>query len=236
MSLRGIALALVAAAWAALALAPLVFRATGNAGAVGLVPLATLLALVGACITTLAAYRAWSAGIPAWVPLALAGASVPIVFPVAAIASAKGAPAIHDVSTDTDDPPAFVAAIPERTVNAAPNSTDWDPATVPLQKAAFPDLQPLVLDVAPATAFARAEAAVHSMGWALLDAAPDEGRIEATDTTLLFGFQDDIVVRVRPEGTGSRVDVRSCSRVGGGDLGTNAKRIRRYLDVLGGKP
>ena len=65
-------------------------------------------------------------------------------------------------------------------------------------------------------------------------AAPAEGRIEATDTTRWFGFKDDIVIRVRPEGAGSRVDVRSVSRVGRGDVGTNARRIRDFLKALAG--
>jgi uncharacterized protein (DUF1499 family) len=61
---------------------------------------------------------------------------------------------------------------------------------------------------------------------------PDEGRLEATDTTFYFGFSDDIVVRVRPAAAGSRVDVRSESRVGLGDAGTNARRVVNYLFVL----
>jgi uncharacterized protein (DUF1499 family) len=64
--------------------------------------------------------------------------------------------------------------------------------------------------------------------------APAEGRLEATDTTFWFGFKDDVVVRVRPDGTGSRVDVRSLSRVGRSDLGMNARRIRRFLERLRG--
>jgi len=72
------------------------------------------------------------------------------------------------------------------------------------------------------------------MGWDLVAADATAGRIEATDTTFWFGFKDDVVIRVRPAHGGSRVDVRSLSRVGVGvgDVGTNAKRIRAYLDVL----
>lgn len=70
------------------------------------------------------------------------------------------------------------------------------------------------------------------MGWDLVAADATAGRIEATDTTFWFGFKDDVVIRVRPADGGSRVDVRSLSRVGVGDVGTNAKRIRAYLDVL----
>ena len=67
---------------------------------------------------------------------------------------------------------------------------------------------------------------------AVVAAVPAEGRMEATDTTRWFGFKDDVVVRVRPEGAGSRVDVRSVSRVGRGDVGANAARIRAFLQAL----
>jgi len=84
----------------------------------------------------------------------------------------------------------------------------------------------------PDRAFDLALAALHEMGWDLVAADATAGRIEATDTTFWFGFKDDVVIRVRPADGGSRVDVRSLSRVGVGDVGTNAKRIRAYLDVL----
>jgi uncharacterized protein (DUF1499 family) len=70
------------------------------------------------------------------------------------------------------------------------------------------------------------------MGWEIVSASPQELRIEATDTTLLFGFKDDVVIRITPQGARSIVDVRSLSRVGGSDLGTNAKRIRAFLRKL----
>jgi uncharacterized protein (DUF1499 family) len=71
------------------------------------------------------------------------------------------------------------------------------------------------------------------MGWTIVAAEPAAGRIEATATTRWLGFKDDVVVRIRPDAGGSRVDVRSVSRVGKSDLGTNARRIREYLGRLG---
>ena len=68
------------------------------------------------------------------------------------------------------------------------------------------------------------------MGWEIVASDPAAGRIEATDTTFWFGFKDDVVVRVAAAPDGSRVDVRSLSRVGLSDVGTNAARIRKYLD------
>jgi uncharacterized protein (DUF1499 family) len=70
------------------------------------------------------------------------------------------------------------------------------------------------------------------MGWRIVDADRENGRIEAVDTTFWFGFHDDIVIRVAPEGKGSRVDMRSHSRVGRSDLGTNARRIRVFMTTM----
>jgi uncharacterized protein (DUF1499 family) len=140
-------------------------------------------------------------------------------------------PPIHDISTDTQDPPQFVAVLPLR-VNASNTTVYAGEKIASQQRAAYPDLQPYEMNVPPARAFERALAAVRTMGWDLVAAEASNGRIEATDTTRWFRFKDDVIVRIRPSGTGSRVDVRSLSRVGGGDVGTNAARIRAYLDVL----
>ena len=93
----------------------------------------------------------------------------------------------------------------------------------------------VILDVSdpPARAFERALDAARGQGWEIVASVPADGRIEATDTTRFFGFKDDVVVRVKPEGSGSRVDVRSLSRVGKSDVGKNASRIRAYLRALG---
>jgi uncharacterized protein (DUF1499 family) len=140
-------------------------------------------------------------------------------------------PPIHDISTDTQEPPQYVAVLPLR-VNA-PNTTVYGGERIAAQqREAYPDLQPLMLDVLPPQAFERALETVSEMGWDLVAADAAAGRIEATDTTFWFGFKDDVIIRVRPADGGSRVDVRSLSRVGGGDAGTNAKRIRAYLDAL----
>jgi uncharacterized protein (DUF1499 family) len=139
-------------------------------------------------------------------------------------------PHIHDVSTDTQEPPTFAALLEQR--KNAPNSLDYTPDVAAQQKQGYPDVMPLALKLPPAQAFARAERAARDMGWELQFSDPAALRIEATATTLLFGFKDDVVVRIRAEGEGSRVDVRSVSRVGGSDFGANAKRVRAYLDKL----
>jgi uncharacterized protein (DUF1499 family) len=141
-------------------------------------------------------------------------------------------PPIHDISTDTQDPPQYVAVLPLRA--DAPNTTVYGGEKIAAQqRAAYPDLQTYEMNVPPAEAFERALTAVRAMGWDLVAAEASDGRIEATDTTFWFRFKDDVIVRIRPnEAGGSRVDVRSLSRVGGGDVGTNAARIRAYLAEL----
>jgi hypothetical protein len=144
---------------------------------------------------------------------------------------AKRVPAIHDITTDTENPPRFVAVLALR--KDAPNSADYGgPELARKQRAAYPELRSLVLDVAPDRAFEGAAAAARRLGWKIVDANAGEGRIEATDTTFWFGFKDDVVVRIAPSGRGSRVDVRSVSRVGVSDIGTNARRIRKFLKEL----
>ncbi len=160
---------------------------------------------------------------------ALAAVVVVGAFPLAALLSGGGVPPIHDITTDTDDPPAFVAAVALNT----PGRTEYDPAVAGQQRAAYPDLGPAMLPVAPADAFDRARVVVGEMGWELLADDAAALRIEATDRSFWFGFPDDVVVRVAADGgTGSRVDVRSLSRVGGGDLGVNARRVREFVAAL----
>ncbi len=146
---------------------------------------------------------------------------------------AASVPAIHDITTDTDRPPGFAALLPLRL--EAPNGAEYGgPAVAAKQRAAYPDVKPAHLAAPPDAAFDRALAAAQKMGWTIAAADRAGGRIEATATTFWFGFKDDVVVRVAPEGTGSRVDVRSMSRVGRSDLGTNARRIRNYLKLVAG--
>jgi uncharacterized protein (DUF1499 family) len=137
-------------------------------------------------------------------------------------------PFIHDITTDLENPPVFVAVLPLRA--DAPNSAEYGgPEIAAQQRTGYPELGPLRLPVPPQQAFERALAAARAMGWEIVANEPAEGRIEATATTFWFGFKDDVVVRVTPTDGGSRIDVRSVSRVGRSDVGTNAERITTYL-------
>ena len=143
-------------------------------------------------------------------------------------------PPIHDITTDTADPPRLVALAAERAAKKLRNETQYDPALTPLQRASNPDIGPKELALPASDAFARALAAAREMGWRIAVADPASGRIEAVATTFWAGFEDDVVIRVTAEGAAmSRVDMRSVSRVGRSDIGTNAARIRAFLTKLG---
>ena len=166
--------------------------------------------------------------------LALAGVAIGAVafgVPFAMLQNAKRLPPIHDITTDTENPPRFVAVTPIR--KGSPNPVDYPGESISRQqRAAYPDVQPVTTAELPDAAYKRALNAARDLGWEIVAEAPDERRIEATDTTMWFGFKDDIVVRIMPTGGGSRIDVRSVSRLGEGDLGKNAARIRAYLQRL----
>jgi uncharacterized protein (DUF1499 family) len=139
-------------------------------------------------------------------------------------------PRINDITTDTVNPPRFVDVAPLR--GSAPVRLDYGGEEVAaLQRKAYPDIGPAILELPREQAFDRALAAARSLRWEVVAAVPAEGRIEATDTTFM-GLKDDVVIRVLPEGQGSRVDVRSVSRVGNNDRGKNAQRVRAFLARL----
>ena len=104
------------------------------------------------------------------------------------------------------------------------------------QRRAYPDIVPLSLALQPSAAFGRALETAQRMGWTIVNADDTAGRIEASDRSRWFGFIDDIVIRVTPSGSASRIDVRSASRVGRSDFGVNAARIETYLSALRATP
>jgi uncharacterized protein (DUF1499 family) len=184
-----------------------------------------VLALVGIVIGA-SGRRGMSAAVAALV-IVVGTFALPAIW----LRQASRVPPIHDITTDLDRPPAFVAIVPLRA--GAANPIDYAGAEVATkQRQGYPDIAPATLAVPPNQAFDRALATARSMGWELVASDPASGRIEATDTTFWFGFKDDIVIRVAPASGGSRVDIRSSSRVGVSDLGVNAARIRKYLTAL----
>jgi len=145
--------------------------------------------------------------------------------------TANALPRIHDISTDLTDPPQFDRVAALRTPDENPVAYDG-PETAALQRNAYPDIAPLVLSAPREAVMAAAQAALTSMGLALVAVDAAQGRIEATATSLLFGFKDDMVVRITDDAGGTKVDVRSKSRVGRHDFGMNAKRIREFQSRL----
>jgi len=166
--------------------------------------------------------------------VALAGVLLGLVvggYPAAHVVKARRVPAIHDITTDPANPPAFVALAEAR--RAAPNGLDYAGGEVTtMQKQAYPDVATFKSALAPAELFARAAKLVADDGWQVVDAVPQDGRIEATATTRMFGFKDDIVLRVRAADKGSELDMRSMSRIGRSDVGANAARIRGFMEQL----
>jgi uncharacterized protein (DUF1499 family) len=181
--------------------------------------------------------RTWSATEVPGRGLAWTGALVGAgIFLALALAGAKAGkvPPIHDVTTAPGDPPAFTEALKH------PDNRGRDltyphgaPGTRERQETAYPDLAPISFAAPPEEALAAARRAAEQLGWEVTWESPGQGLLEATETSGLFRFVDDVVVRVRPGADGgSVVDLRSTSRVGISDLGANAARIRAFRDAL----
>jgi uncharacterized protein (DUF1499 family) len=161
------------------------------------------------------------------------GAAALIVTAIFLFSASRGAgvPRINDFTTDMTDPPAFrhAATFPKN----QGRDLAYPPAFAAQQKACCADLAPMKVAAPPADAFARAKRVAESMpSWTVTDTDPQAGTIEAVSESKLFHFQDDVVIRVRADGDGSRIDMRSKSRDGQGDFGVNAARIRAYSAAL----
>ena len=150
--------------------------------------------------------------------VSLAVLYVPLQF----LQRARAVPPINDITTDTENPPRYMTG--ERAYPGAEFARQ--------QRAAYPDIATIVVPLPPREAFARALKAAEAMGWEVVGSDAAAGTLEAVDTTKWFGFKDDIAVRVTLFSGGSQIDVRSKSRVGRSDIGTNAQRIRAYAERL----
>ncbi len=140
--------------------------------------------------------------------------------------AARAAPEINDITTDTADPPSMVVTLQMRRGSGV--LATYPREFADRQRAFHPEIQPIRLNVPIAEAFRHADKVAADMKWEVVARVPAEGRLEAIATSRWFGFRDDIVVRVRPDGAGSRVDIRSKSRIGRSDHGVNAERVREF--------
>jgi hypothetical protein len=198
-----------------------------------------VLAIAALVLATFAFAIIWDDGRPGFgaavtgVVLALLLLAGPLFFAVQAVRL----PRLNDITTDTSDLPEFsrsrkaLAARGFRTPEPPPQ------AARVRQQLAYPGIASVTVDDGPAEAFAMALKAASQRGWEIVEAIPPggrvgSGRIDAVDRTLLMRFPDDVTVRVRPVADGTRIDVRSASRWGTHDFGTNARRVQGYLDAL----
>jgi uncharacterized protein (DUF1499 family) len=226
-----IALATIVAALLVLLAGPAIrFGILSWKAGLGMFALAALLAGVGGLVSLVALLR--RRGAPMSLIAMIAGLAA-FAFLLSGVLAGRGVPPINDIATDTANPPQFIAITVEmRGADAGPLA--YDPAFAPLQAAGYPGLAPLRVASPPAEVFPKLLAAAEAMGWAIVASDAASGRIEATATLPWWGFKDDIVVVMSPDGSGTRVDVRSKSRVGRSDLGVNAERIQEYLGKIGG--
>lgn len=195
--------------------------------AFGLFGLGFLLSLVALLMALATLLVAWSSPeVARRSGLAAVIALVVVAVPLWTLVDGAGAPAIHHITTDPDDPPRFDAVIPLRGDDS--NPLEYSSELAEVQRRAYPDIQSLLLAEPPDEVFDRSVNIVRDLGWEVVHTDRPAGRIEATDSTFWFGFKDDVVIRIRPADIGTRVDLRSVSRVGGGDVGANAARIRAF--------
>jgi uncharacterized protein (DUF1499 family) len=200
-------------------------------GALALAVLALVLAL-GAFVVI------WREGLQgmgyALAAIAIAGGL--LAYPTFLVARSYKLPRIYDVTSDTIDPPRYEALARIRPRDA--NSIIYAGlATAELQRTGYPDIETVEAEAPVQQAYEAALAIVTKRRWRIVEARPPvaprrEGRIEAVARTPIMGFADDVVVRVRADGEGSRVDVRSSSRYGSFDFGTNANRVRALLEEI----
>ncbi len=183
-----------------------------------------------ACFAIAATPRRRGLGITA---IAFVCGIVTFAMPASMREAARRVPPINDISTDLQDPPVFVRIAELRTAAGVRVPVKYGGETIARQqRRAYPDIGPVIVDMELRPAFDAALALTVEHSWDIVASAPGSGRIEATATTGWFGFRDDVVLRIARADGRTRIDMRSTSRVGRSDLGTNAKRIRNFLARL----
>jgi uncharacterized protein (DUF1499 family) len=147
-------------------------------------------------------------------------------------------PTIHDITTDTDNPPQFITLTDPRPGSrntldyyGKGERQDWYPSRQ-LEFEPYADIKPIMSSLSPDEAYAKALTVGEAMGWEIISADPVAKRFEGTARTPFFKFVDDTVVVVTATESGSRIDIRSVSRIGVGDIGVNAIRIREFIGLF----
>ena len=200
-------------------------RGMALAAAIGI--LAAIVSAIGLILTLVTTRKGTRVAIAGLVLGVLVAAPV-----VQQIIVGSKVPGIHDVTTDLDNPPAFKAVVAARGEGSNPLDRAEPENLAELQQQAYPDLATLAVAEHPGKVFEAALETAREMEWEIVASDPEAGVIEATATTAVMNFKDDIAIRVTETDDGAAVDVRSVSRVGISDLGANANRIRTYLHAL----
>lgn len=195
-------------------------------------------AALGGLLGAVAFFITWESG---WVGIGRAMAAVAlavVVLSAPAVVIARGMmlPELADISTDLEDPPHFHALLLASPREANGHSAP-DALAANAQRMGYPGIKPVDLSATPEEAFNAVLTLVQKRGWHVLDAAPPrgtqrDGRIEAVAVSRIMGYRNDVVIRIRPTPKGARVDMRSASRYGMRDLGSNAERIESLMDDL----
>ncbi|MFT5112775.1 MAG: hypothetical protein ACI8P9_002103 [Parasphingorhabdus sp.] len=193
----------------------------------GLGNLLAVLVVIGLvyCLITLTTS---TIGLRAFIVLLLC--ALPTILTIKLFSTQHLYPGIHDITTDTVDPPVFHAA-PEQRIKSD-NSLEIKPESIRLQQEAYRDLAPITVTLNAAEAQRLATQTAESLNWVIYNNQLESGVLEAFDQTWLLGFKDDIVIRIRSVDEGSIVDLRSVSRRGRGDIGANTKRIRAFIELF----
>ena len=218
-------------------------RASGgqdSLGALAVFAAALLLAGVALLLSGAAAVEIWRTGRRGVAP-AVTGATLAIAliaFPAFLTAQAARLPRINQVTTDFKSPPRYMISLKAREARGSWTPPPPGPEFEAAQHAAYPSLQPMLVDLEPDQAYRMALRIARDLGWRIVDSNPPnlrgeaEGHIDATDRSLFLGFIDDIAIRVRAQGQKAQIDVRSASRVGRHDFGANARRAQRFIDAV----
>jgi uncharacterized protein (DUF1499 family) len=209
------------------------------AAVISVLAAAILFALIAILLAATAAVVIWRTGCQG-VGFAIVGGLIAVsllLYPGYLTVKAVTLPKINDISTDLADPPAFSRSSKAQAARGGSSAPPIDAAQRELQMHAYPGVQPVVLDLEPDEAFQLVLKAVEELHWRLIEKAQPGGRtgighVDAIDRTLIMGFPDDITIRIRPLASQTRVDVRSASRFGSHDFGTNARRIEKFIEEL----